>query len=216
MASQKEFNIIVFCRVKFRVLRKYINLIYHLETTFNFLYLKYRGVDTKYGYVELKGLPIIHKVKGSKIILGKGTTIISNSKYNIAGINHRTILATLSEKAVIQINRAGISGATICAAKGVYIGEYVGIGANSKLYDTDFHPINPIKRQNQKSITDAQSEIIYIENNVWISSDVTVLKGVTLGQGAVIGASSVVTRNIPEFVVAAGNPARFIRNISFD
>lgn len=212
MASNHK--VIIYLRVKLRLFRQHINIIHHLNAIFNYLYLKNKGVDTKYGYVNLKGLPLIYKTPGSRISIGKGTTIISKSKYNIAGINHRTIIATLTDNAIIEIGRAGISGATICAAKGINIGKYVAIGANSKLYDTDFHPIDPIKRQNQKSISEAQSEIIVIEDNVWISSDVTVLKGVTLGVGAVIGASTVVTKNIPKLTIAAGNPVRIIRNIT--
>lgn len=188
------------------------NLLLRKYLTYWFLISK--GVETKLGYVKLYGKPLIRKTSGSRIIIGEGTTIVSNSQNNIAGINHKTIIATLSNTAIIQIGRAGISGATICAAKGIYIGDYTGIGANSKLYDTDFHVINPAKRRNQSSILDAKADVINIENDVWISADVTVLKGVTIGEGAVIGAASVVTKNIPKLTLAAGNPAKIIRQIS--
>ncbi|MCO1456928.1 hypothetical protein L0Z10_14020 [Burkholderia multivorans] len=46
---------------------------------------------------------------------------------------------------------------------------------------------------------------------MWIGSDVRVLKGVAIGAGSVIGTGSVVTRDVPERVVAAGNPARIVR-----
>lgn len=48
----------------------------------------------------------------------------------------------------------------------------------------------------------------------WLGAHVTVLKGVSIGEGSVIGAGSVVTRSIPTGVVAAGNPARVLRQIS--
>lgn len=52
---------------------------------------------------------------------------------------------------------------------------------------------------------------IYIGNNVWIGDKVTILAGVTIGNGSIIGANSVVTKNIPPYGVAAGNPAKVIK-----
>jgi len=49
---------------------------------------------------------------------------------------------------------------------------------------------------------------------VWISSNVTVCAGVTIGDGSVIGAGSVVTRDIPEGVIAVGNPCKVLRKIT--
>lgn len=52
---------------------------------------------------------------------------------------------------------------------------------------------------------------IIIGNDVWIGAGVTILSGVQIGDGAVIGAGSVVTRDIPPYVIAAGNPANVVR-----
>jgi len=54
---------------------------------------------------------------------------------------------------------------------------------------------------------------IYIESKVWIGFNVIVLKGVTIGEGSVIGAGSVVTRDIPPWSLAAGNPCRVLKAI---
>lgn len=53
---------------------------------------------------------------------------------------------------------------------------------------------------------------VIVEKNCWIGTRVTILSGVTLGEGCVIGAGSVVTRDIPAFSIAAGNPAKIIKN----
>ena len=55
---------------------------------------------------------------------------------------------------------------------------------------------------------------IVIGDNCWIGSGVTILPGVTIGSNAVIGAGSVVTKDIPENVIAIGNPCRVIRPIT--
>lgn len=55
---------------------------------------------------------------------------------------------------------------------------------------------------------------IQIGNNVWIASNVTILGGVKIGDNSVIGAGSVVTKDVPEGVLAAGNPCRVIRKIT--
>lgn len=55
---------------------------------------------------------------------------------------------------------------------------------------------------------------ITIEDNVWLASNVTVCGGVTIGHDSVIGAGSVVTKDIPAGVFAAGNPCRVIRPIT--
>lgn len=52
---------------------------------------------------------------------------------------------------------------------------------------------------------------VLIEDDVWIGANSVILPGVTIGKGAVIGAGSVVTKNIPEYAIAAGNPAKVIK-----
>ncbi|MCI8335423.1 MAG: hypothetical protein HFH25_12720 [Lachnospiraceae bacterium] len=55
-----------------------------------------------------------------------------------------------------------------------------------------------------------------IGNNVWIGGNAVICPGVHIGDNAVIGAGSVVTRDIPAWSVAAGNPCRVIRKITDD
>ncbi len=56
--------------------------------------------------------------------------------------------------------------------------------------------------------------VVTIGNNVWIADKVTILSGVTIGDNSMIGANAVVTHDIPAGVIAAGVPARVIRQIS--
>jgi maltose O-acetyltransferase len=56
------------------------------------------------------------------------------------------------------------------------------------------------------------SKPVVIEDDVWLGYNVTVLPGVTIGKGSVIGAGSVVSKNIPQYSIAVGNPVRIIKN----
>ncbi len=54
---------------------------------------------------------------------------------------------------------------------------------------------------------------IHIKDKVWIGFNVIILKGVTIGEGAVIAAASVVTKDIPDWSLAGGNPAKVIKEL---
>lgn len=91
----------------------------------------------------------------------------------------------------------------------VYIGENVMIAPNVTITPTG-HPVDPELRKpgTQFSIP------VRIGNDVWIGSNVVILPGVSIGNNSVIGAGSVVTHDIPENVVAVGNPCRVLREIN--
>lgn len=90
----------------------------------------------------------------------------------------------------------------------VRFGDHVYIGPNCSFY-TAIHPLDP-ERRNQDI---ERAEPITIGDNVWFGGNVTVLPGVSIGSNSTIGAGSVVTRDIPSRVVAAGNPCRVLRKI---
>ncbi len=59
-------------------------------------------------------------------------------------------------------------------------------------------------------------EPVAIEEEVWIGEKVIILKGVTIGKRSIIGAGSVVTKSIPPYCIAVGNPVRVIKKYNFD
>ena len=69
------------------------------------------------------------------------------------------------------------------------------------------HTIDPKKRR------DTESKPIHICENVWIGTGATVMPGVTIGENSIIAAASVVTKDIPPNVIAAGVPAKVIKKI---
>jgi len=180
----------------------------YLNKYFDYVYLISKGVETELGYVELKGLPIIHKHKDARIIIGKGTTLISKSKYNSAGINHPVILASLREGAILKIDGSfGASGSAIVAMDRIEIEEGAGLGANANVYDTDFHPVNWAKNTTTSVLP------VKICKNAWVAANCLILKGVTIGENSVIAAGSVVTKSVEANSLYGGVPAKKIKDL---
>ncbi len=176
-------------------------------------YLISHGVETEYGNVKLQSLPIIVKVPNSHIKIEKGVTLVSDPRVNPSGIVHPCTLVTQSSQACIIIGKdSGMSGATICCMKKVVIGEYVGLGANVSIFDNDFHAVNPYYRK-FNNVEYTKCKEVIIDDFVWVGANSIILKGVHIGCGAVIGAGSVVTSDVPELCVYAGNPAKFVKKV---
>lgn len=91
----------------------------------------------------------------------------------------------------------------------ITIGDHAFFGPNVALY-TAGHPIHPDSRNSEYEY----GIPITIGNNVWIGGNCVILPGIEIGDNVVIGAGSVVTKNIPDNVCAAGNPCRVIREIT--
>lgn len=87
------------------------------------------------------------------------------------------------------------------------------LGANCQLY-TPSHPISPEARNGLSGPEWAKT--IRIGKDCWFGGGVVVVPGVTIGDGVTVGAGSVVTRDLPDRVVAVGNPARIIKKINAD
>ena len=97
---------------------------------------------------------------------------------------------------------------TILDEARVTIGDDCFIGPNVSIY-TACHSTDPVERNSRRE----WAEPVTIGDNVWIGGSVTILPGVTIGSNVTIGAGSVVTRDIPDGVVAVGNPCRVIRKV---
>ena len=98
---------------------------------------------------------------------------------------------------------------TIIDVAKVIIGDYCQMAPNVAIY-TAGHPIHPDTRN---TLYEYGKEV-RIGNSVWIGGNTVIMPGVTIGDCCVIGAGSVVTRDIPAWTVAAGNPCRVIREIT--
>ncbi len=97
---------------------------------------------------------------------------------------------------------------TILDVTTVTIGNDVLIGPSVEIY-TAAHPV----QWKQRATRIEFGKPVFIGNNVWIGGNTTICPGVSIGNRTIIGAGSVVTKDIPDDVIAAGNPARIIKRL---
>lgn len=90
----------------------------------------------------------------------------------------------------------------------VTFGDHVFIGPNSSFYTAN-HPID--FKQRNEGLESAHP--ITVGDNVWFGGNVVVLPGISIGNNSVIGAGSVIIKDIPDNVVAVGNPCKVVKNI---
>lgn len=108
----------------------------------------------------------------------------------------------LGERVVFNFN------CTVLDVCRVRIGDFTLFGPSVQIY-TPLHPFNAEQRRREEF-----GKPIDIGSDVWVGGGAIILAGVRIGSRSVIGAGSVVTRDVPEAVFAAGNPCRVIRAIS--
>lgn len=158
---------------------------------------------------------------------------IKNKKYLKVGndsiLDCKVLFESESGEVIIG-NRVYIGSSFIICRNKVEIGDNVFVAWGSYFYDHNSHSIDYKERENDitQQLEDHRSGKFFTENknwlvvdskpikigaNAWIGMNCTILKGVTIGEGAIIGAGSVVTRDVPAWTVAAGNPAKMVKEI---
>ncbi|KAF0226203.1 MAG: hypothetical protein FD179_946 [Erysipelotrichaceae bacterium] len=108
----------------------------------------------------------------------------------------------------------------IVAHQSVSIGENCLFASKIFISDTDHGIIKGEGEHTNPSIPPASRPLISypvkIGNNVWVGENVVILPGVTIGDGCIIGANSVINRDIPAYTIAAGVPAKVIKQYDFE
>lgn len=119
-------------------------------------------------------------------------------------------------------NRVFIGASNLICADGIEIGDDVLVSWGCTIVDHNSHAIAWDERKNdvenwfhgKKDWQHIKTAPIRIADKAWLGFNVIVLKGVTIGEGAIIAAGSVVTKDVPPYTIAAGNPAKVIRHIA--
>ncbi len=149
-----------------------------------------------YGKMDVQG-PGMIRIGRNCLILGKTLRPVS--------------LVTWRKEAEIRIgDSVGLNGTVVNCYQKVEIGDLCNF-ADAYIIDSSAHLLSADRRS--RPIEDVPRAPVRIERNVWISVQVVVLKGVTIGKNSVIGACSLVRRDVPPDVLAAGNPIETLRRI---
>jgi tetrahydrodipicolinate N-succinyltransferase len=137
--------------------------------------------------------------------------------------NVRGVMVLERAGAVIRIgNRSQVGGRSLLdASERIEIGDDVLVSFDVLITDNDSHSLRFSERAGdladwsagRKDWTHVARAPVTIGDKCWIGARATLLKGVTIGEGAVVAAGSVVTRDVPPWTLAAGNPARAIREL---
>lgn len=177
----------------------------------------------------LRKLQAVAQVKGD-LIVNSATSIT-----NPGGINDNvkigehctffgTIYALFGGHVIIGNNTYVGTKTYLMAKERITIGNDCIIANDVIVCDNNNHPIEPEKRLEMSRCADylsdekwtwiyADSAPIVVEDNIWIGRRAMIMKGVTIGKGSIVGAGAVVTHDVPEFTVVAGNPAKVVKNL---
>lgn len=176
---------------------------------FYLLYIYHKIFTRK---IKLKGFCVIFKFPDSDIKLGSGV-INSSFTSNMLGLWQRTIIVARYGGKIEIGDGFGISGSTIYSTEHIKIGKNATIGANCKIIDNDFHPLDPEQRRLNLNKEHTRRAPILIGDDCFIGMNSIILKGTTIGNNVVVGAGSVVHGTFPDNCIIAGNPARVIKYI---
>lgn len=165
--------------------------------------------DVEYGkgLVSINGRPQLQvSYHAKRISIGKGVVF---NNYNDAGWFSRCSIWVRNNASLAIGDNTGFNGVLIYAMNSVTIGNNVKVGGGARIFDTDFHPLDYLKRRD--SLEGTKTAPVEIEDDVFIGANSIICKGVHIGARAIVAAGSVVVKDIPADEVWGGNPAHFIR-----
>jgi len=171
------------------------------------------GIECGSG-VRAAGAVILARWPKSRIRIGDGVSLVSCPRRATAAVVMPVRLKTLGPDAAIVLEQGvELSGTSIAArSKTIHIGAYTMIAPGCVLVDSDFHAPWPPE---QRHIAPGYERDVGIEigEHVWIGMHCCILKGVRIGRGSIVAAGSVVVRDVPGNCLAAGVPARVVREL---
>jgi len=162
---------------------------------------------------KTSGIPYVMVARGGSFSIGNNFSMNNGITGNPIGCYDRCTFFVDRDATLTIGNYVGMSQAGLICHSSITIGDYVNIGGGVKIYDTDFHSLDPKLRLGSADMEHKAKAPVVIKDNAFIGAYSIVLKGVIIGENSIIGAGSVVTKSVPDNQIWAGNPAKFIREI---
>jgi acetyltransferase-like isoleucine patch superfamily enzyme len=109
-------------------------------------------------------------------------------------------------------NHVGMSGVILSSRSSIEIGDYTKLGGNVRIFDHNYHSLNPdLRRNSAVDSQDVKTDSVLIGDDVFIGTNAIILKGTSIGARSVVGAGAVIAGlQIPDDSLVVGNPAKII------
>lgn len=164
----------------------------------------------KFGENSIIARPFLQLSGCQNIEIGNDTTILSNSRLSVYGSDSAKANITIGNNCYIGFGFSALasSEATITIGDNVLVASNVIVTNENHGMD----PENAVPYMDQK----LTAKDVFIGAGCWIGEKVCILSGVSVGEKCIIGAGSVVTKSIPRYSIAAGNPAKVLKVYNFE
>ncbi len=162
--------------------------------------------------VLFQGKTWIRTRRRGEIVLGDNVIFNSERDTNLVGLINPTILDTRWGGRITIGDRTGASSVVISSKLSIKIGERCKIGGNVRIFDHDFHSLDPKIRSTAVDMSHIRSKPIEIGDDCFIGTNSIILKGTHVGARSIVAAGSVVFGlKIPPDSLVKGNPAQIIK-----
>ena len=173
--------------------------------------------SVKHKRIKCYGHPFFAVSPGGECTIGDNFSMNNGLRFNPIGFPQPCCIVVTKGASLTIGDNVGISQTSIICHHSITIGDNVKIGGGVKIYDTNFHSLNPeIRRDHIRDMENKKKEPVIIEHDAFIGAGSIVLPGVCVGANSVVGAGSVVTKSIPQNQIWGGNPAKYIKDIPYE